>query len=147
MRIIVETQNGDTYTIARARDAEAAAAFDAWKAEQNAGGANLSGAWDATDANGVPNAFRYVFDRADAAFAGAVIIGFEADGEGAVDIQTLPIVNGKEFFTFTIVASDNADGTGNVMEYPLSVDDPEGITIIEEEYNPNRFFRVKVDVK
>ena len=46
-------------------------------------------------------------------------------------IQTLPIVNGKEFFTFTIVASDNADGTGNVMEYPLSVDDPEGITIIE----------------
>ena len=144
---LVETQNGDTYTIARARDAEAAAAFDAWKAEQNAGGANLSGAWNATDANGVANAFRYVFDRADAAFAGAVIIGFEADGEGAVAIQTLPIVNGKDVFTFTIVASDNPDGTGNVMEYPLSVDDPEGITIIEEEYNPNRFFRVKVDVK
>ena len=78
----------------------------------------------------------HVFDRADAAFAGVVIIGFEADGEGAVAIQTLPIVNGKDVFTFTIVASDNADGTGNVMEYPLSVDDPEGITIIEEEYPP-----------
>ena len=136
-----------TRTIARARDAEAAAAFDAWKAEQNAGGANLSGAWNEADANGVANAFRYVFDRADAAFAGVVIIGFEADGEGAVAIQTLPIVNGKDVFTFTIVASDNADGTGNVMEYPLSVDDPEGITIIEEEYNPHRFFRVRIDVK
>ena len=137
-----------TRTIARARDAEAAAAFDAWKAEQNAGGENITGNWDDTDANGVANAFRYVFDKAnDATFAGVVIIGFEADGEGAVAIQTLPIVNGKDVFTFTIVASDNADGTGNVMEYPLSVDDPEGITIIEEEYNPNRFFRVKVDVK
>lgn len=94
----------------------------------------------------------HVFDRADAAFAGVVIIGFEADGEGAVAIQTLPIVNGKDVFTFTIVASDNADGTGNVMEYPLSVDDPEGITIIEEEYPPphthtHRFFRARIDVK
>ena len=67
-------------------------------------------------------------------------------GEGAVAIQTLPIVNGKEFFTFTVVAADNPDGTGNVMEYPLSVDDPEGITIIEEEYNPHRFFSVKIEV-
>lgn len=38
-------------------------------------------------------------------------------------------------------------GTGNVMEYPLSVDDPEGITIIEEEYTPHRFFRIRIDVK
>lgn len=131
-----------TRTITRAADADAAAAYNAWATENG-----VSGAWNGTDANGVPNAFRYVFDRADAAFAGVVIIGFEADGEGAVAIQTLPIVNGKEFFTFTIVASDNADGTGNVMEYPLSVDDPEGITIIEEEYNPHRFFRVRIDVK
>ena len=136
-----------TYLVRTLAPDRIGAAFDAWKAEQNAQGANLSGAWDATDANGVANAFRYVFDRADAAFAGVVIIGFEADGEGAVAIQTLPIVNGKEFFTFTIVASDNADGTGNVMEYPLSVDDPEGITIIEEEYNPHRFFRIRIDVK
>ena len=136
-----------TYLVRTLAPDRIGAAFDAWKAEQNAQGANLSGAWDATDANGVANAFRYVFDRADAAFAGVVIIGFEADGAGAVAIQTQPIVNGKEFFTFTIVASDNADGTGNVMEYPLSVDDPEGITIIEEEYNPHRFFRVRIDVK
>lgn len=131
-----------TRTITRAPDAGVAAAYNAWATENG-----VSGAWNEADANGVANAFRYVFDRADAAFAGVVIIGFEADGEGAVAIQTLPIVNGKEFFTFTIVASDNPDGTGNVMEYPLSVDDPEGITVIEEEYNPNRFFRVKVDVK
>ena len=131
-----------TRTISRAPDAGVAAAYNAWATENG-----VSGAWNEADANGVANAFRYVFDRADAAFAGVVIIGFEADGEGAVAIQTLPIVNGKEFFTFTIVASDNPDGTGNVMEYPLSVDDPDGVTVIEEEYNPNRFFRVKVDVK
>ena len=107
----------------------------------------MSGAWNEADANGVANAFRYVFDRADAAFAGVVIIGFEADGEGAVAIQTLPIVNGKDVFTFTIVASDNLDGSGNIAEYPLAIDDPEGITIIEEEYNPHRFFRVRIDVK
>ena len=45
-----------------------------------------------------------------------------------------------------IVASDSPDGTGNVAEYPLAVDDPDGITIIAEEYNPNRFFRIRVDV-
>ncbi len=39
-----------------------------------------------------------------------------------------------------------ATGTGNVAEYPLAVDDPDGITIIAEEYNPNRFFRIRVDV-
>ncbi len=144
---LVVTRNDDTYTIAPSAENAAIAAFDAWKAEQNAGGANITGNWNDTDANGVPNAFRYVFDRADAAFTGVVIIGFEADGEGALAIQTLPIVNGKDVFTFTIVASDNADGTGNVMEYPLSVDDPEGITIIEEEYNPHRFFRIRIDVK
>jgi hypothetical protein len=81
-------------TITRSADADAAAAFEAWKAEQNAQGAHLSGAWDGADANGVANAFRYVFDRADAAFTGVVTIGF-------------------------------------------AVDNPEGITIIAEEYNPN----------
>ena len=104
--------------------------------------------WDARDANGVANVFRYAFDKGDDEnFAEDIIIGFEADETGRVAIQTLPVVNGKGIFTFTIVASDNADGTGNVIEYPLSVDDPEGITIIEEEYNPHRFFRVRIDVK
>ena len=131
-----------TRTISRAPDAGVAAAYNAWATENG-----VSGAWDATDANGVPNAFRYVFDQADASFTGVVIIGFYCLGDGAVAIQTLPIVNGKDVFTFTIVASDNADGSGNIAEYPLAIDDPEGITIIEEEYNPNRFFRVKVDVK
>ncbi|MBQ7189572.1 MAG: hypothetical protein IJR99_09185 [Kiritimatiellae bacterium] len=132
-------------TLAHDVNASASAAIQAWAA---ASGASLSGAWDATDANGVPNVLRYAFDKADDdSFAGAVIIGFETDGEGAVAIQTLPVVNGKDVFTFTIVASDNVDGTGNVAEYPLAVDDPDGITIIAEEYNPNRFFRVRIDVK
>ncbi len=140
------SSNGDTYTIARDAEDAAIADFNEWKAEQNENGANIVGAWNATDANGVANVFRYAFDVAtDGEFsASAIIIGFEADGEGAVAIQTLPVVNGKGLFFFTIVASDSPDGTGNVAEYPLSTE-PDGITYIEEEYNPNRFFRVKVD--
>ena len=143
-----EDETTITRTIVRAADADVAAAFEAWKTMQNANGANISGAWDATDANGVPNALRYVFGKAgDDEFTGVVIIGFYCLGEGAVAIQTLPVVNGKDLFTFTVVASDNANGTGNVAEYPLAIDDPDGITIIEEEYNPNRFFRIRIGLK
>ena len=139
--------------------------YEEWVAGRNAQGASISGAWDDTDANGVPNALRYAFDKAESDFGGNVILGFEADGEGRVALQTLPVVNGRNLFTFTVVASDNPDGTGYVMEYPLSLDmeyvlDDNGVvvfdeqtkqpvtqppvTIIEEEYNPNRFFRVRI---
>ncbi len=137
----------NTRTITRSADADAAAAFEAWKAEQNAQGANLSGAWGATDANGVANVFRYVFNEPGEDFDGNVVLGFETDGEGRVAIQTPPVVNGKNIFSFKVVASDSADGSGNKMEYPLAVDDPEGITVIEEEYNPDRFFRVIIELK
>ena len=139
--------------------------YEEWVAGRNAQGTSISGAWDDTDANGVPNALRYAFDKAESDFGGNVILGFEADGEGRVALQTLPVVNGRNLFTFTVVASDNPDGTGYVMEYPLSLDmeyvlDDNGVvvfdeqtkqpvmqppvTIIEEEYNPNRFFRVRI---
>ena len=71
----------------------------------------------------------------------------ETDGEGRVAIQTPPVVNGKNICSIKVVASDSADGSGNKMEYPLAVDDPEGITVIEEEYNPDRFFRVIIELK
>ena len=128
-------------------EAVVASAYDAWAAGKNAQGAHLSGAWNAADANGVANVFRYAFDMADDAdfTENDIILDFATDGNGLVAIQTLPVVNGKGLFSFTIVASDNADGTGNVAEYPLSLDE-EGITYIDEEYNPSRFFRVRVDV-
>ena len=44
------TRNDDTYTIAPSAENAAIAAFDAWKSEQNAGGANITGNWDDTDA-------------------------------------------------------------------------------------------------
>ncbi len=107
----------------------------------------IVGAWDARDAKGVANVFRYAFDKGDDEdfTEDDIILGFEADGAGRVAIQTLPVVNGKRVFTFTVVASDNADGTGYVVEYPLSLES-DGITYIEEEYNPSRFFRVRVDL-
>ena len=108
----------------------------------------IVGAWDARDANGVANVFRYAFDKADDAdfTENDIILDFATDGAGMVAIQTLPVVNGKRLFSFTIIASDNADGTGNVAEYPLSLES-DGITYIDEEYNPSRFFRIRIDVK
>ena len=57
-----------------------------------------------------------------------------------------PRRGGQGLFNLTIIASDNVDGTGYVMEYPLTPDE-DGVTIIDEEYNPSRFFRVRIDVQ
>ena len=146
---LVNTNSADGLTciITRAPGADAIAAYEGWRGDQLTNGvAYISGAWNDPDAKGVPNVMRYAFDKAaDEDFDGSVVIDFATDGNGLVAIQTLPVVNGKGLFTFTIVASDNADGTGNVAEYPLSLES-DGITYIEEEYNPSRFFRVRVDL-
>ncbi len=134
-------------TSGRRRTFMSAPTYEEWVAEQNLVGAGIVGAWDARDAKGVANVSRYVFDKAlDADFdESKILIGFETDGEGRVAIQTLPVVNGQGLFNLTIVASDNVDGTGYVMEYPLTPDEG-GVTIIDEVYNPSRFFRVKIDL-
>ena len=107
--------------------------YAAWAGENG-----VSGDWDYVDANGVANVFRYAFD--DVNFDGIVITGFETDGNGTSTVTTLPVVNG-EGFIFTVVASDDVEGTENVETYPL---DLSGTTIIEETPANTRFFRVWV---
>jgi hypothetical protein len=148
----VTSEDGLTRRITRDAKAYAAAvassAFETWKAEEIAKGASLSGAWDARDAKGVANVFRYVFDKADDEdfTESNIVLGFETDGNGAVGIRTLPVKNGTKHFSVNLVASDNVDGTGNTIVYPLSTDS-DGITVISEPYNSSRYFRVTIDMK
>ena len=102
----------------------------------------VTGAWDATDSSGVANVFRYAFDVPSGAFGEDSVppllsITFDADGKAVV--ETPPLVNSAGF-TFTIEASDNVDGTGNVESYPLNAS---GGTVIDETGNTKRFFRLK----
>ena len=96
----------------------------------------VSGDWDATDASGVANVFRYAFDEPEGELEIFGRIAFDENGHAVV--TTPPLVNGAGF-TFTVVASDNLDGTGNVSRYELH---PSGETVIDETNKTARFFRL-----
>ena len=127
---------GNTYDIspkASAVEEIKLSGYTAWATEKG-----LSGAWDATDANGVANVFRYVFDVTDPDVTGSDFLGIEMGEDGRVVILTPKVVNGNAF-RILVVASDSPDGTGNVVEYPLSSD---GDTTIDEVDMTKRFFRL-----
>ncbi|MBP5509753.1 MAG: hypothetical protein J6Z49_02420 [Kiritimatiellae bacterium] len=101
---------------------------------------SLTGTWDAKDANGIYNVFRYAFNVPSGDFPKPLFdISFKA---GKAVITTPELVN-TEGFTFTILASDDIAGTENTESYPLS---PDGTTVIEENGKRMRFFRLKADV-
>ena len=120
--------DGRTRVLAR----QAISGYDAW-AEEN----GLSGAWDATDANGIHNVFRYAFDKPTGDFA---LLGIEFNDAGKAVVVTPPLVNG-EGFALSILATDRCDGEGAAAtSYPL---DPSGKTTIDETVSGSRFFRLK----
>ncbi len=103
----------------------------------------LSGAWDAVDANGVANVFRYVFDVPDGDFTEEAMLDITFDENGKAVVKTPELVNGSGVFSITVIASDNADGTGNVVYYPL---DGDGTTTINEVEKSSRFFRLRAEI-
>jgi hypothetical protein len=120
--------DGKTRVLAR----QAISGYDAW-AEEN----GLSGAWDATDANGIHNVFRYAFDKPTGEFA---LIGIEFNESGKAVVVTPPLVN-SDGFALSILATDRCDGEGAAAtSYPL---DPSGKTTIDETVSGSRFFRLK----
>ena len=120
--------DGRTRVLAR----QTISGYDAW-AEEN----GLTGAWDATDANGIHNVFRYAFDKPTGVFT---IIGIEFNDAGKAVVVTPPLVNG-EGFALSILATDRCDGEGAAAtSYPL---DPSGKTTIDETVSGSRFFRLK----
>ena len=99
----------------------------------------VSGAWDAVDADGVANVFRYAFDKPTGAFTDPPMLDITFNAEGKAVVKTPPLVNGAGF-TFTIEASDNVDGTGNGASYQLN---DSGETTIDETGKARRFFRLR----
>ena len=108
--------------------------YAAWAAANG-----VSGAWDAVDASGVANVFRYAFNKPSGAFTDPVLIDITFNAQGKAVILTPPLVN-TDGFTFTIEATDNVDGTGNAASYPLNAS---GETVIDETGKTTRFFRLR----
>ncbi|MBR4170815.1 MAG: hypothetical protein IKR48_04110 [Kiritimatiellae bacterium] len=104
--------------------------YPAW-AESN----GINGTYDEEDAGGIANVFRYAFNKPTGDF---ILLDIKFNNDDKAVIITPPLVN-SDGFVFTIIASDNLDGTGNVATYPL---DPSGETLIDEEKHSARFFRL-----
>ncbi len=98
------------------------------------------GAWNATDACGVHNIFRYAFDKPVGAFTKPSLISISLEG-GQPVVHTPPLVK-TEGYTFSILATDTLDGAGASTAYAL---DPSGRTPIPASDNPARFFRLRVE--
>ena len=98
----------------------------------------ISGAWDATDALGIHNVFRYAFDKPTGAFEDPPLISISFEN-GQPVVHTPPLVN-TEGYTFSILATDTLDGTGASATYTLN---PSGRTPIPASDNPARFFRLR----
>ena len=96
----------------------------------------VTGAWDATDARGIHNVFRYAFGKPTGAFA---LLGIAFNNDGKAVIVTPPLVNCSDF-AISVVVSDNVDGTGNSATYDL---DASGKTVINETGKTRRFFRLR----
>ena len=111
-----------------------AGGYDSWATENG-----VSGEWNAVDASGVANVFRYAFNKPSGAFTDPVLLDIAFNEQGKAVILTPPLVN-TDGFTFTIEASDNVGGTGNAASYPL---DASGETVIDETGKTTRFFRLK----
>ena len=101
--------------------------------------ANGVGAWNATDANGIANVFRYAFNKPTGAFTEPPLLDITFNAAGKAVVKTPPLVNSAGF-TFTVEASDAPDGTGNAASYPLSAS---GETVIDETGKTTRFFRLR----
>ena len=79
--------------------------YETWAAANG-----VAGAWDATDASGIHNVFRYVFDKPAGAFTNPPLIDIEIEGGNAVVI-TPPVSNTVGFTVSVVESSDVAGAT------------------------------------
>ena len=110
--------------------------YAAWAADNG-----VSGAWDATDASGIHNVFRYAFDVPTGAITNPPLISISFDASGRAVIHTPPLNPSATGFDISILATDDLNGTG-ATTYPLDAD---GETTIPASDKPARFFRLRVE--
>ena len=113
--------------------------------------------WDAADASGIHNVFRYLFDVPTGAFTNPPLLSISFDASGNPVIHT-PLLNPSATdFDISIVATSDLNVWGaavpaavaqqrdppgeDAATYPL---DPSGSTTIPATATPARFFRLRV---
>ena len=97
-------------------------------------------AWNATDANGIHNVFRYLFDVPTGAFTNPPLLAISFDASGNPVIHTPPLNPSAKGFDISILATDDLSGTGAIT-YPLNAN---GETTIPATDKKSRFFRLRV---
>ena len=108
-------------------------AYDLWAA------ANGLGAWDATDAFGIHNVFRYAFDKPTGAFTNPPLLSITFDG-GQPIVLTPPLVN-TNGYNFGLLAYDALTNVNPSAYWLLS---PDGTNAVPGNL-PARFFRLGAD--
>ena len=99
----------------------------------------VSGAWDATDALGIHNVFRYAFDTPTGAFTNPPLLSITFDG-GLPVILTPPLAN-TNGYGFALLAYDALTNAVPSASWPLS---PTGTNAVPGNL-PARFFRLGAD--
>ena len=127
------TLSGERFYVIKAASPEPESGYSAW-AKAN----GISGGMEETDANGIANVFRYVFNVPSGAFSQPMINITISDGKAIV---TTPEVVKTDGVTLSIVGSSDVQGKMDVVSYTLS-EAAAGITLS----GGARFFRLNADV-
>ena len=102
----------------------------------------VSGAWDATDADGVANVFRYAFDKPTGAFANPPLLDIAIE-DGAAVVKTPPVVN-TAGFAISVVESGGIAGAAVARRRSP---DAAGRAVFAMENAPSRFYRLSATEK
>ncbi len=97
----------------------------------------LAGMWNETDADGIPNVFRYAFDKPTGAFANPPLLDIAIEGGSAV-VKTPPVVN-TAGFAISVVESGGIAGATVTRRGPL---DATGRTVFAMGNADSRFYRL-----
>ena len=106
--------------------------YETWAAANG-----VAGAWDATDASGIANVFRYVFNVPAGAFTNPPLLDIAIEGGSAVVIT--PPVSNTVGFAVSVVESSDVAGATVTRRKPL---DATGRTEFPMESALSRFYRL-----
>ncbi len=114
----------------------------------------LAGTFDATEANGIPNAVRYAFNIDPATSAvGTPIIQIELDANGNPCVRSRELASGRDDVTFGILATEDLSDWSKAVLVPMkkSADDglwkpaaSEGSSYV---FPAKMFFKYSVEIK
>ena len=109
-------------------------AYDLWAAENG-----IVGPWNATDASGIHNVFRYAFDNPSGAFTNPPLLSISFDASGNPVVLTPPLDPSATGFDLSILAYDALTNAVPSATWPLS---PDGTNAVPGAVLPARFFRL-----